>query len=52
MATATVRYSIWVTVDRRGEDDLNGEQLEAVRLALRKVPGFIDSSFEDCYWDD
>jgi hypothetical protein len=40
---------VWVRIDQDGEDDLNGEQLKAVRMAFTRVPGFVDSSFEDSY---
>ena len=52
MAKSIVRYSVWVRIDQDGEDDLNGEQLEAVRVAFRSTPGFIESSFEDSYRDE
>lgn len=52
MPKSIVRYSVWVRVDQEGEDDLDINQLKAVRRALSEVPGFVEASFEDSYEDE
>lgn len=43
--TTTVRYSVWVEVDRLGDE----AAFNAIYSAFDAIPGFLESSWEDSY---
>lgn len=53
--TYTVRYNVWVSMsdeEYEGSGDWdNYAAFDRLHKALEKIPGFIESSFEDSYED-
>lgn len=52
MAKTIYRYSVWVSVPTDEDGEAIGGAMDPIYDAMKKIPGFLESSFEDSYSDE